>query len=306
MAAMPAPSIEPPADPDAAVRARKKRTRRIIIGVVALLMFVSVYSMFTDAQTAATAARRPQRPPEDINWFAPLAGVVFWSLMGLWWWQSRRVKALNRELAPGLIALQQGKLAEAERVMTEVERSYRRSIGAPIAAYSLSLVHVRRGRLAEAEAALTRIERWSGLAGQLDLRLLVSIELARVFALRGNADLARRWLADARARYDRAPGALGQLGELVLIELLVLAREGRHRDVIDGFDEQRAMLESAIPVDRMRLAWVVRAYAAWRESSVREEGTSEPLRARLADRPEEIAPLLSEWPELRAFLEAAA
>jgi hypothetical protein len=66
------------------------------------------------------------------------------------------------DVAAGVVALQAGKLAEAERGRAAAAHRFRRYTSvAPLATLNLAHVHLRAGDLAAAETALTRVERYA-------------------------------------------------------------------------------------------------------------------------------------------------
>jgi tetratricopeptide (TPR) repeat protein len=278
--------------------------RTLVIWVALILMFVSVYSMFVDANSDAQRAAPP--PPASSSSplsYIPLLGVpVFFGLM---WINGRRAQRCNADLAEGLVALNQRRLDDAVRSLAATARKYRQNLWAgPIAHYHLATAHTQRGELDVAEDLLTRVERWAKLAYGTEARLLAAIGLAQVYGLRGDVDAARRWLDEAKRRHRRAGNAVLFRPLVTWTEVVVLVREERHHDALGLIDSARVELDSTIACAQMRELWLVEAFAVWRMSDPRGAATPEALvRRALPAAPGEHAALVARWPDLRAFLE---
>ena len=300
---MPAPSIEPPALPTDNVPKPKVR-RTLLLWVVLVAMFTAIYALMSPSKPRARTSQPAAVQREERFPILPVAlggGVVlFVALLAV---RARHARTYNRDSAAGIAAMNEGNHALAEREFLAVSRKHRTGQVGALALYNLALAQVEQGKLRDAEEGLTRVEGWTGVQFASDLRVLVAIRLTAVFALEGKVDLARRWLDDARRRYDRNPRGMVFLGELVLVELLLLAREGKAREVIDGFDQRQSMLEGTLVARSMRIGWLLRAFAAWQESGPRDQGAVAPLVRRLQGGPrEDLAAFAAEWPELRSFL----
>jgi hypothetical protein len=306
------PSIEPPAFPDdnkpAQPKANTGAKKTLVTWVVLIAMFAAIYAFLTPSgDTAAAASPEPSSSAGGAPWVAVLVpSVMLVAFVYLTWWRSRGYLTYGRESSPGLIALREGKLDEAERALSSLAAKYKSPLVGAHARFNLATVHMRQGKLDAAEADFTAIERWINVGYMSDIRLLAAIGLTELFALRGKPELARRWLVDARKRYDRNLNGVHQLGSLVLAELLVLAREGKFREVIDGFDARRTLLDNSLIASEVRVGWAIRAFAAWRESDPRGHGAPEAALRQVRDHVAELAPRFSEWPEMRAFLETNA
>jgi hypothetical protein len=288
-----------------AVKSSFSAKRTFVIWVVLILMFVSIYSMFTDANTDASRAAPPPPAASSSSPLTYLPLIAVPMFLGLMWINGRRAQRCNADLAEGLVALSQRRFDEAVRSLAATARKYRQNLWAgPIAHYHLATAHIQRGELDVAEDLLTRVERWAGLAYGTDARLLAAIGLAQVFGLRGDVDAARRWLDEAKRRHQRAVNAVLFRPLVTWAEVLVLVREERHRDALDLIDSARAELDSTVACAQMRELWLVEAFAAWRMSDPRGAATPEALvRRALPAAPGEHAALVVRWPDLRAFLE---
>jgi predicted negative regulator of RcsB-dependent stress response len=298
--------IEPP-DTDAdnaparsATKASAKRT--LLLWGVLILVFASIYSMSSPSD--------PDRPGSPSNWArvdlvsqVPVAVMV--AVVGFLLWSLRRAGLISRQLAPGRRAVAQRRFDDAERVLAAVAAKAGPSPwAAPLAHYNLALARVLRGDLAGAETSLATVERWAGLAYGSNLRVLAAIDLARVHALQGHVDLARRWLGVAQRRFPK--DIFGEEGwtALPLAEALVLLREGKPREAIALFEQHAAELETTVPYDTMRQWWALVAFARWQDAGPRDQGAIDVLLRRLHPMPPHaLAPLVVAWPELRGFLE---
>lgn len=276
--------------------------RTFVLWAVLVLMFVSIYSMFTDTATDAPRAAAASAPSWPFA-YAPLVCLAFFG--GFLWLAGRRAQRCNADLAEGLIALHQRRLDDAVRLLAATARTYRPNLwGGPITHYHLATAHIQRGELDVAEDLLVRVERWAGLAYGTDVRLLAAIGLAQVYGLRGDVEPARRWLDEAKHRSRRALNAVPVRPLITWAEVVVLVREERHRDALAVIEGARTELDSTIACAPMRALWLVEAFAAWRMSDPRCAATPEGLlRRALPAVPGEHAALVARWPDLRAFLE---
>jgi hypothetical protein len=294
-------TFEPPATPTDN-KPTKPRWRIVVIWVVLVLMFVSIYAMFTDAKAPPRAGHAA---PPASSW--SFDGLIPWmtiaAFVGLMLWLHRRSLRASREMGPGIIALHDGDYVQAETILGGVAARYQRTIGVgTVATYNLSLAQIARGDLAGAEASLARVESWPKLPYAASLRYLSAVAMARVCALRGDAGRARRWLEDARRRSTLALDGFLHRPLLLAAEILVLCREGRGREALEMYRQHEWALEGH-SYRELRLVWAACALAASLDVGLREQAVADRWLRRL--RPAgagELAYAVGEWPELRAFL----
>lgn len=300
-------SIEPPdtdTDNTPVTTANTPSARRTIITwLVLIALFVALYTFFSKPD----AAERPSPPPfwagigigDVLPWAfsALVVGWLFWSL--------HRAGLVHRQLAPGRGALAQRRYGDAEAAFAAVAAKAGPSPwAAPSAHHELALARLQRGDLAGAAASLATVERWAGLAYGSNLRIGAAIGLARVHALAGHVELARRWLGVAQRRFPK--DVLGEVSwsALALAEVLVLLREGKPRAAIALYEQRATELETTVPYDTMRQWWALVAFAQWQDAGPRDQGAIDMLLRRLQPLPPHgLAPLVVAWPELRGFLE---
>jgi tetratricopeptide (TPR) repeat protein len=290
---------EPPLPPPPA-KSRQRRT--LVLWVVLILVFVSIYAAFDESpkagHTATIVAVTPWWVwPACIGCFALPVAFFVYLLSG-----SRR---FNQQMASALEALADGQFARAAEALGAVARRYRArpNLWSP-ASYSQGYALIRAGNSAAAAGVLLGIERWPNL--QIDgIRRLVTIELARAYAIGGDLASARRWLDTARAR----PTAFGDAGQetskIADVEGLLLCRAGELADAIRHYDEKWERLESRLPVRDMRAVWLLRAFAATGVTGPRDGAAAEPwLRLLRATHASSLSWLTAQWPELATFAAA--
>jgi hypothetical protein len=296
-------SIEPPAtDTDNAPPPKQPSAKRTLLLWLALIvMFIVIYQVFDDGSP------HDGPPPfwTRIGVFDLIPWLLLATLVGWFSWNLRSSARYYRVMGPGLRALAQRRLVEAETELVAAAATAGKAPWAgPLAHYNLALVRIQRGALATAEESLATVERWAGLAHGSDLRVLAAIELGHVHALRGNTALARRWVDVAHRRLPRASVPDDKRRALLRAEALVLLREGKPRDALALFEQNTTELESTVTYDTMRQWWALMAFAQWQDAGPRDQGAVDMLLRRLQpSRPHELAHLVVAWPELRGFLE---
>lgn len=293
------PSVDAKDNPPA----NKNRARKTIVLWLALVvMFIAIYQLFSvppaaphHAVSAPCATTR-----EFVFWPAALAvgfvGLVLFALMR----QFRGGARLNAKLEPGLIALADGDLGLAVQVFTAVAHEYRKqSLYSAAAKLSLATALMRQGELGPATEIAIAVERAPGLLFGSEARLMAAIDLAMIYALRGQTDVARRWCEDGRKRLARAQNRTLTAALLRLTEILVLAREGKRDEAAKAIERDWRRLEEALTAASMKKAWLLRAFVTANDGTRANVG---PWTAVV--RRGELTWMAVEWPELRAFLAA--
>jgi hypothetical protein len=271
---------------------------KIFLGVMAVLVFVSVYSRFID--TAPTAGAHPETS-SGCGWISPLF-LVLAAVTYLW---GQRARRQSQDLVPGMTALRERRLGDARRLLARARESYGRTLllGPQVHLHE-GLAHLQSGDLDRAESSLVLADRRGWLGIHQDARLQAAIAQAQVLALAGRSEASRTWLAEAKQRRDRLAAPLIHRSELLVAEMMLLVREGNFAAAIELHDASAAELERTEPVHRLRVWWALAAYATWHLADPRSEAAAEPLlrKARTSE-PHDLAHLVVRWPELRAFLE---
>src|SRR5262249_12295981 len=162
-------------------------------------MFVAIYNLFSTAPSGSRPApAASSSPPASDGWLWPLGAAAL--IAGFVIYVRRLIKGgdkLNLALEPGLLALADGDGRRAIGVFREVAGRYPRgSNHAAVAQFNLVEALTRSGELDRAAEEAIALERGAGLLFGSDVRLGAGVDLARVFALRGELDLADRWIAD--------------------------------------------------------------------------------------------------------------
>jgi len=130
-------------------------------------------------------------------------------------------------------------------------------------------------------------------------RDLLHLELARLYALRGDVASAARHAEAARQRLQR-PHADRAIGEarLLLIDALITTRRGDFAEAYAALAQRWATFETSHGGWRAE-ACLLRGYLSWKLGSSVEAwlGLGDAARAR-------VRWMASDWPELRAFIDA--
>jgi hypothetical protein len=288
---------EPPPPP----RHKSRAGRTLLMWIVLILVFISIYSFMSESPGDASHVRHAEASSQWWIWalcvglFALPTGLFVW-LLG----SSRRYNALQR---PAFEALGDGQNARAAELFGALARRYRAkpNLG-PLAAYHQAVALIRTGDSAAAVGVLLGIERWPGIA-IVGLRRIVAAELSRAFAIGGDVDKAQRWLEAARKRPAEFADPGLESVHLAYVGGLVLCRAGKLAEAIRHYDETWHRLESRLPVREMRTVWLLRAFAVSGISSPRESAASETwLRLLRATPSSSFTWLTAHWPELAAFV----
>jgi hypothetical protein len=274
------------------------RRVKIFLGVMAVLVFVSVYSHFTGTAPTASAHRETS---SGLGWVSPLC-LVLGAVTYLW---GQRAHRQSQDLVPGLTALRERRLGDARRLLAQARESYGRTVllGPQVHLHE-GLAHLQSGDLDRAESSLVLADRRGWLGIHQDARLQAAVALAQVLALAGRSEASRTWLAEAKQRRDKLAAPLTHRSELLVAEMMVLVREGNFGAAIALHDASAAELAHTEPAHRLRVWWALVAYATWHMGEARNHAAAEPLLRKLrTSEPHDLAHLVVRWSELRAFLE---
>jgi hypothetical protein len=216
-------------------------------------------------------------------WLIAAAPAVVMAVSWLRW----RDAELRARLRDGQSAISEGDLERAAEIFASLMRL---PGGARIGRERLAWTRMRQARLGDAIELL--------LAARPEL--LPAIELARLYALRGDLDGAARWTAEGRRLLARARVVDRATAEarLVLVEVLTLARAGRLDEAWGTLSDKWSAFETSQGGWHVE-ACLVRGFLAWKAGASVETwlglGDSERAHARW---------MAAEWPELREFLDA--
>lgn len=300
----------PPIEPTDNKPTKRHGKRTVFLWLLLILMFVAIYQLFSGPGPGhhdhlAHAAPPPPRDDSGSNaliGMLPAIGIVLLFVLFLWR-QLRGGAKLYGRLEPGYLALADGDLGGAAAVFSSVAQQYRKQATyAGVARLSLSTTLMRQGELARATDEAIAVERTPGLLFGSEVRLHAAVHLAMLYTLRGQLDAARRWCEEGRRRLARGQNRTLTAALLRLAEILLLARDGKRDEAARALDRDRPRLEESLSVSSMKKAWLLRAWCAAADGT---RGSVEPwLTMARSGRTGELRWLGTEWPELRAFIDA--
>ena len=285
--------------------AKRNARKTILLWLLLILMFVSIYQLLVGpthrhGPTPMTTTTPCSSTGEIVFWPTMVSLGVIAMVLFAFMRQFRGGARLNAKLEPGLIALADGDLGHAAQVFTTVAHEYRKqALYSAVAKLSLATTLMRQGELAKATEIAMAVERAPGLMFGSEARLMAAIDLAMIYALRGQTDVARRWCEDGRKRLARGQNRTVTAALLRLCEILVLAREGKRDVGAKAVDRDWRRLEEALTAASMKKAWLLRAFVAANDGTRANIG---PWTAVV--RRGELSWMAVDWPELQAFLVA--
>ncbi|MBK9036196.1 MAG: hypothetical protein IPL61_33960 [Myxococcales bacterium] len=304
-AVAPSPYQPPPEPQDNPAVPVSSARKTFAIWLVLIMTFAAVYALYSG-------------PPGVRTWRDVVLGMlgVAWPFLLLLFvlsWLYRQLRGgqqLGARVAAAEAARVAGQSTRAIELARAVVHDYRRQPSyQAMARLHLGMALLHAGQLDEAAAEFAAVERTGGLQFSADARVQAVALLAFALATRGDLDGADRWLADLDRRLARVqPGGVREhiVANRALVAMIVAARRGQADAVIRVYDASVAQLECAVTVATMRIAWLVRAFAAARWDGPRELGAAEPwLRLVRGAPPAQLDFLATAWPELQAFRAAA-
>jgi hypothetical protein len=274
--------------------------RTFLIWFVLVLMFVVVYSTFTNTSQTHTMATTIETGYSGM-WIWTAAACAFVFPVVFFVWQFAATRKFNQAQAPGLEALAQHKPQLAADLFAALARKSRsRPAQHAVASYNHGYALLRAGESARAVGVLLRVDRTPKL--QLGIvRTLTPVALARGFALGGDIVKANAWLEAAKSRPPLDNPVYGR-AVLASVEALVRCREGKYADALAVLDANWQLIEAYLAIDLIAEPWLLRAFAITMQSSVRDAAAAEPwLRALRILSPEQSRWLTHHWPELAHF-----
>ena len=282
-------------------------TRMILAWLALFLVTVTVYQVFTGvrAHPAPQWTPAPVDVPEDgwrllmIDWaWMLVGGGLFFGGIA---WLVRRGRRFPQQLGDSVAAYQQGDLARADELLRAMARTYRfPELRRAQVRYTQGLVALRRGELDRAIDLFGDLAKGSQLLKVREYAEWVPAHLAIAMTLRGDLDVAERWLEETRR------SRVSHSRMVFVAEALLLSRKGEHEAVQRLLEDGWREAEGALSGDWLRILRLLRAFAASRVAGPRGEGEAhELLRALRPVRPGEFAYLGRSWPDLGTFLALA-
>jgi hypothetical protein len=283
----------------------------VVLWVVLIIAFLAIWRFLNDGSGPAGAGAHkaggdpggaPGLGTEALTWIIPM---VFCAVMFGWFRLTfSRVRRFNEESAVALKSFAAADYRGAVAKFAELEQRYR-SPGyvRTTASYNLAMALMRSGEVERALAYLTALDPTLNRSNPA-LRPKAAAQIAVIHAFRGEPAVADRWIAEAEARAKKLATPQVNGGATLLARTVNAIRRGEQeaavRELIAGWDD----LEATLVGSELRPFRVLRAFA-----TVRGEGAAlgAAATAALADaRPGEVDWMGVEWPEMRAFLEAAS
>lgn len=320
----PGPYLPPPVPADNPPEAPQRSPRKtLIMWVVLVGCFLAIYQILRAPGDHPPRPRRPAishqgsapLPPSDprdaADWWGRgvpigLALALIGGFIFLVRWQIRGGNRFNLAQEEGLLAMVLGDPARAAQSYEGLLKTYRGQVQyAAMARYNLGRALLQGGQVDQAAALFVQVERTPGLLYAAELRLLAGVSLCEIYAVRGELDAARRWLAECRRRLSRTGSRLYPAAALRLTEVVLLCREGRYAEARAVLDQDQRRMEGSLTVYGMRPVWLLRAFVTAQLAGPREHGEAARWLAHLQPaRPGEFTPWLQRWPELRLFVAA--
>jgi hypothetical protein len=303
------PPREATANPPAADAPQKKRasTRKtFFVWLLLILMFVGVYQLFSGPQPRHVSDANDLCPKPSawsslsVSWGAPIG------LAMLFYYFLLRAMRGNNQYAercePAQLAFADGDFARAAEEYRGLVKHYKGKVSTEsLSSISLGQALVHQGALREAAEAFITGERGAGLLYGAEARLIAAVELARLYALEGRLDVARKWSEDARKKLSRTGYRLVRASSLRIVDALIAARAGEPERAATLLDGEWHRFEQWLPTAQMREAWLLRAFV----SDGGQRGQAETwLRLLRSGRRGQLDFMGVQWPELQAFLAA--
>ncbi len=214
----------------------------------------------------------------------------------------RTIARYNVEAAGAVSALQREQPAAAERAFQALRERFRwpKSLR-NLTLYNLGLAQYRQGRYDDAIAALAESDRGGG-AANIDPALASTLGL--IYALRGDLEVAERWLAEGQLRYA-GRAATASFPNLIA-ESVIALRRGEFLEVERRFERDWAEIENSRKGETLRPLRIFRAFTHARVAGITAANELASLLTALQPaRATDFVYLAAAWPELRDFLDAA-
>lgn len=292
-----------------------RRTLTIVLWVVLIVMFLTIWQFLTPAERPASAPPYVE-PVADCTtaWtaspfmflpFAIAAGVSFFFVVFFRAYRQAIDFQITQE--PGRFALAQRRFDEAiDLFRATLPKFAKRPPYGPMVLLNLAESQLKAGRLDDALASCAQIERSRTLLGGTGVRVRLASLTALLYALKGHdLPLAIHWAGHARSRIAKnREDRLALSAQLVLAEATIAARSGDHQGAVKLLDGRWLELRYALNADTMRTVEVVRAFAE-AQAGVRAANVVGERLVRIEPITKgEFAFLGVEWPEMKTFMAA--
>ncbi len=284
---------------------RSKASKTILLWLLLIVMFVSIYQLFTAPTPGHHHQQAPTPDPFASLWPQwSLMGLVFASFVGWGLWNRRNVRRAFVMNGEGLELLGRGELKKAQALFETMGQQFGRlRTFKGLAQHNLAWVLLTDGQLERATAELTALEKSDGLATAPALKPGAASMLALCHALAGNFELATPWLAEAEKRKPAAGEPLRITGTLTVVRAIMFCRQGQPAEATRMLDRDWHTLEG-LGGDQLRPLRLLRAFAASATGGPRDDGAVDRLLAPLREsRPGSLRYLTVAWPELGAFID---
>ena len=197
--------------------------------------------------------------------------------------------------------LNSGRVDEAAAIFDDLTRTERGTPAHAVYVFNRAVAYMLQGRPRRAYSLFNAILRSHAFhfGSQVYLPLL-HVEVATCLALMGE-------LNAARAQRDMAAHSLRdhEKGRLVFVDCLLYARSGRWGELAHLADARYREAESLLRVPTLKALRVLHAMALERMGQHRSSQFSHLVDGLRPTRRDEFTWFAADWPELRAFLEAA-
>lgn len=241
-------------------------------------------------------------------WSMPWSWVplALFAAAALWFYrQLRGSSSFQDKQNPALLALADHDLERALALYEALLPAHGSAANGSVLRLGIALVQARLGRQDASRDTLLAVEKapgvWSG-----NSRILAALGLAQTFALRGELGRAEAWLTEANKRSEKLSSrSLYLIGELRLVEAMLLARRGEAADALAILERDWSRLERGMTATHLKPAVLLRAYLTSVVGGPREEGNASPWVAQLrTSHPLDTAFLYASWPALATWVEA--
>ncbi len=300
------PPFLPPTEADETAARQPPKTnstKTLVLWIVLMAMFAAIWWFMKDG-APTPPPRKTCEPCSAFSWwslvaFLPLAVMFLW-MRSIF----KATRGYNRDHEPASLALSDGRWAEAASLFAALAQRYPRHGAQLIARYQMGAALLHQGDLDAALREAIASEKGGLLFGR-EARGRGATQLAQIYALRGELDLAKQWAIEARKRLMHVGDRLFQGALLRVAETALLCRQGAFAEALAGLDRDQRLLESMLATRTMAEVWLLRAFALQQTTDARDAGRIDPWLTLLRTRPRgSLDYLAKRWPELHAFLAA--
>lgn len=287
-----------------------KRARVVGLWVVLVVAFFAIWTVLGNDSgsveaSPVVAAAETCTPP---LWYLAIAVVMpaLLIILGLRWFVRTHgwLDGFNASQEPGILALAEGRFAEAALVFRTTERTVaKRPLYRSTVALNVGEVLLWSGDTEGAIAELVRVEKAAGVLVGAMPRLLAAVRLGMAYGILGDVESAERWTEEARNRMSRTTEARLSVGaKLCCVESMLLCRRGRFDDAVKLLDRRQSLLMAFLDCRTLQSISLLRMFAAVGAGSTIEDAfraTRLPIEQSTLT---EHAKMMASWPEMVEFL----